>query len=143
MYIGELSRQTGTSVRMLRYYESQGLLRSVRLPSGYRTYGEADVLTVKRIRALNAAGLTLSAIRRMLPCARPGSMGFAPCTEVRDGLSDQIARLDSLIRELVGRRRILADYLAEAIPAEQAHPIGETMRRPELSRHGRSQPGGR
>ena len=38
MQIGELSARTGASVRMLRYYEEQGLLEPRRTGSGYRDY---------------------------------------------------------------------------------------------------------
>ncbi|MGN0096335.1 MAG: MerR family DNA-binding transcriptional regulator [Corynebacterium sp.] len=34
MQIGELSRQTGVSIRSLRYYEEQNLLHPARLSSG-------------------------------------------------------------------------------------------------------------
>jgi len=47
--IGELSARTGASVRMLRYYEEQGLLEPRRTGSGYRTYAESDVDRVARI----------------------------------------------------------------------------------------------
>jgi DNA-binding transcriptional MerR regulator len=64
MRIGELARRSGVSVRMLRYYGSHGR------PSGYREFQPQDMQIVQRIRLLNAAGFTLAAIRRILPCAR-------------------------------------------------------------------------
>ena len=116
MHIGELSRRTGVSVRMLRYYESKGLLRPARRASGYRLYGDAEVQMVKRIRTLNAAGLTLDTIRRILPCARPGAraLEFAPCVEFQASLRRHIAALDGRISELSESRRILDGYLASS-----------------------------
>lgn len=55
MLIGELSRRTGVSTRLLRYYEGQGLLEARRGPNGYRSYDEDAVATVRKIRALLAA----------------------------------------------------------------------------------------
>ena len=52
MQIGELSARTGASVRMLRYYEEQGLLEPRRTGSGYRDYAESDVDRVARIRCM-------------------------------------------------------------------------------------------
>ncbi|WP_425285697.1 MerR family DNA-binding transcriptional regulator [Amycolatopsis rubida] len=36
MRIGQLAERTGTSERLLRYYERLGLLTEDRLPNGYR-----------------------------------------------------------------------------------------------------------
>lgn len=117
MRIGELSRRSGISVRMLRYYETAGLLRPARLPSGYRVYGNAEVEIVERVHRLNAAGLTLAVIRRILPCARAGSLDFEPCAAFRHSLHQRIKELDSRISELSESRRLLAGYLATASTA--------------------------
>src|SRR5918997_5505513 len=66
--IGELSRRTGVSERLLRYYEEQDLLRPRRRPSGYREYDESAVVTVLHIRNLLAAGLSTATIADLLPC---------------------------------------------------------------------------
>jgi len=50
--IGELSRRTGVSVRLLRYYEEQGLLSPGRAGNGYREYRDGDVDVVRQIRTL-------------------------------------------------------------------------------------------
>ncbi|WP_433252810.1 MerR family DNA-binding transcriptional regulator [Actinomadura nitritigenes] len=38
MKIGDLSRETGVAVRLLRYYESQGLLTSERTEGGHHLF---------------------------------------------------------------------------------------------------------
>ncbi|SEO54550.1 MerR family DNA-binding transcriptional regulator [Amycolatopsis saalfeldensis] len=51
MLIGELSRRTGVSPRLLRYYGEQGLLPSERTSNGYRVYGELAAMD-ERIDAM-------------------------------------------------------------------------------------------
>ena len=63
MKIGDLARCTGVSVRMLRFYESQGLLTPARNAAGYRLYDEKDAAQVAKIRLLQKAGLALKDIR--------------------------------------------------------------------------------
>lgn len=111
MQIGELSRLSGVSVRMLRYYEREGLLHPARRASGYRAYGDEDILAVKRIRVLNSAGLPLRTIRKLLPCARRGTRRFAPCAELQSSLRERLAELDIRMSELEDGRRMLTSLL--------------------------------
>lgn len=77
--IGELSRRTGVSGRLLRYYEEQGLLYPQRRSSGYREYREGDVAAVRQIRALLAAGLGTPLIAGVLPaCGRTVTISSPP-----------------------------------------------------------------
>ena len=46
MRIGTLSEQTGVSIRMLRYYEEQGLLKPKRTASGYRDFEQGETRTL-------------------------------------------------------------------------------------------------
>ncbi|MFP8888063.1 MerR family transcriptional regulator [Streptomyces mangrovi] len=112
MLIGELSRRTGVSTRLLRYYGEQGLLTPERGPNGYRAYGEDAVLTVRQIRALLDAGLTTEVIRSVLPCARGSEPGFDWCADLRGALERELAALDERIGELTRSRDALAAYLA-------------------------------
>ncbi len=113
MKIGELSRLSGVSIRMLRYYEAEGLLQPTRTGSGYRLYDPAAEQAVKRIRLLVEGGLTLKTIRQLLPCIRSDHT-FEPCSELRATLNRQIAVLNSRIVALDKSRRILAGFLDSA-----------------------------
>lgn len=111
MKIGELSRRTSVSIRMLRYYEAEGLLAPVRTETGYRDYGPADVETVGRIRLLGDAGMTLAAIRDFLPCSLERRHAFEPCDELKLKLRMQISSIDEQSRKLSESRSLLSDLL--------------------------------
>lgn len=113
MKIGELSRRTGVSIRMLRYYEAEGLLAPRRTERGYRAYQHSDEETVIRIKALGLAGLTLPVIRQFLPCAMAGRPDFEPCDELKSLLRRQILVVDHRIETLNQSRALLADLLAQ------------------------------
>lgn len=67
MRIGELASRTGASIRALRYYEEQGLLRPKRTANGYRAFSDTDVATVAKIQLLLSAGLNSRKIADVLP----------------------------------------------------------------------------
>ncbi len=108
MKIGELSRRTGVSVRLLRYYQDQGLLRPERLPSGYRVYRESDVEAVRRIRSLLAAGLSTSTIATVLPCLAENTTQLVPtCPDLVASLNQERQRITDTIEELETSRQLL------------------------------------
>jgi DNA-binding transcriptional MerR regulator len=113
MKIGELSRRTGVSIRMLRYYEAEGLLAPHRAASGYRDYGPEDERTVARIKLLGAAGMTLATIRQFLPCVRVDGPVFEPCDELRSVLNEQISVVDQKMGKLAQSRDVLSKFLRD------------------------------
>ncbi|MGJ4944917.1 MerR family transcriptional regulator [Bradyrhizobium sp. HKCCYLS1011] len=112
MKIGELSRRTGISVRMLRYYEEEGLLSPQRTDAGYRDYGPAEEEVVRRIKVLGSAGMTLETIRQLLPCVQNTRPDFTPCNELRRILAQQVGLIDDRIDMLTQSRTILARFLS-------------------------------
>lgn len=117
MKIGELSRRSGVSVRMLRYYEEQGLLAPDRTDSSYRDYDTQAMDTLRCIKLLAAGGLTLPAIRELLPCVRGLEPTFQPCDELRSIQHRQVGLLDERLKTLLESRRILAGFL-DGLPPE-------------------------
>ncbi|MFE7513707.1 MerR family transcriptional regulator [Streptomyces sp. NPDC057540] len=110
MKIGELARETGVSVRLLRYYEEQGLLGSERTSGGQRVYGPDAPAVVRRIRALLAAGLPTRVIAEVLDCVCGSEAEIEPCLSPL-----LVARLDAIdeqIHDLQGTRSSLAELVA-------------------------------
>jgi DNA-binding transcriptional MerR regulator len=65
--VGALAKQTGLSIRMLRYYDEIGLLQpSARTPSGHRLYGPDDVTRLQRVLSLRQLGFALEEIGECL-----------------------------------------------------------------------------
>jgi len=118
--IGELARETGVSVRLLRYYEEQGLLTSHRAPGGHRHYTADASTTVTQIRTLLAAGLPTKVIRDLMPCLIGDGPEVAPC--VLDHLRTQLDALDSRITHLHQARSALSTLLTTSTRAAQPLP---------------------
>ncbi len=120
MQIAELARRTGTSPRMLRYYETEGLLIPERGTNGYRDYTEADEQTARQIVALSEAGLTLAAIRTVLPCAAPDGATLRACPVVEPQLRNQLDAIRERINSLSQSATAIENYLSDLQPRRTA-----------------------
>lgn len=67
MNIGEAAAATGVTAKMIRHYESIGLIKEAgRTGSGYRTYGPKDLATLSFIRRSRDLGFSIAQIRDLL-----------------------------------------------------------------------------
>ncbi|MFD8734047.1 MerR family transcriptional regulator [Streptomyces sp. NPDC059618] len=104
MLIGEVARRSGVSARMLRHYESLGLVRpSGRTGSGYREYSGDDIRRIFHVESLRSLGLSLREIGRALD-----DPGFAPSALV-GGLIGQTRERIAAEKELLTRLHRIRD----------------------------------
>ncbi len=70
MKIGDFAKACGVPVSVLRFYDSEGLLKPVYIDSftGYRYYTESQMATCNRIGILKSCGFTLAQIKDLLEC---------------------------------------------------------------------------
>ncbi len=67
MNIGVAAARSGVSPKMVRHYESLGLLPAVpRTESGYRRYGERELHTLRFIRHARALGFSMAEIAELV-----------------------------------------------------------------------------
>lgn len=84
MKINEVEAAVGVTKKNIRFYEEEGLISPRREPgNGYRSYSEADIERLRRIKLLRKLDVPLAEIRQMLE---------GECT-LAEGMSRQLERL--------------------------------------------------
>ncbi|MBY8858410.1 MerR family transcriptional regulator [Nocardia sp. CA2R105] len=115
MKIGELAEHTGISTRMLRYYESQDLLRSERGSNGYRYFQRSDIERARTISSLIRSGLPTRLIRVVLSAQdRPDDWTEACDSEFAALLRAELTTLEDKIACLTRSRDTVNAYLDRA-----------------------------
>jgi len=103
--IGEAARRSGVSAKMLRHYESLGLLGKVnRTESGYRLYSEADVHTLRFIKRSRDLGFSMAEIAELVNLWQDHSRASASVKHVAqkhlDDLAQRIEAMQAMQRSL-------------------------------------------
>ncbi len=74
MNIGEAARASGVTAKMIRYYESVGLLPPVdRTTSGYRVYGTHEVHALRFVRQARGWAFSSTTFANFWRCGRTGN----------------------------------------------------------------------
>lgn len=67
MTIGELAKASGVSAKLIRHYESIGLIpKAARTESGYRFYKESDIQFLKFIKRARKLGFSMQEIKKLI-----------------------------------------------------------------------------
>lgn len=105
--IGHIARRTGLAVSAIRFYEDQGLIRSVRTAGGQRRFARSEIRRLSFIRIAQGFGFTLPQIAEVLaslPEARtPTAKDWQKISlTFRAALDAKIAALTKLRNDLDG-----------------------------------------
>ena len=78
MKINEVEAAVGVTKKNIRFYEEEGLISPSREPgNGYRSYSQADVERLRRIKLLRKLDVPLAEIREMLEGQRTLAEGMS------------------------------------------------------------------
>lgn len=105
MNIGEAARASGVSAKMIRYYESTGLIRPPqRTDSNYRVYGKEEVHVLAFIRRARKLGFSVVETATLLGLWQDKSRASG---EVKEIATSHIVDLQTKIDELQGMVKTL------------------------------------
>lgn len=142
--IGDLARQTGLTVKTIRFYSDRGIVAPTdRSPAGYRLYDIDAVARLDLVRTLRELGLDLTTIRKVLDRERllpevAAAHAEALAVQIRTlrlrhtvltavaerGSTPQEMNLMHKLAKLSGdeRRRLIGDFLDATFGGVRANP---------------------
>jgi MerR family transcriptional regulator, copper efflux regulator len=111
MNIGDAAKASGVSTKMIRYYESIGLIRRpLRTESGYRVYSDGEVQALRFISHARDMGFSVDQMGGLLSLWRDGSRASSA---VKTLTSAHIQSLEMKLRSLqamIDTLRDLSDH---------------------------------
>lgn len=107
MNIGQVAGSSGINAKTIRYYESIGLIAEAsRTESGYRTYGDNDVQTLRFISHARSLGFSVKEVSKLLDLWRDHARASA---DVKALAMAHVEAVDRKISELQRIRDTLVD----------------------------------
>lgn len=101
MNIGQASKASGVSQRMIRHYEGIGLIpKAARRDSGYRDYDESDIHTLRFIRRARDLGFPVAEIGKLLALWQDRSRASADVKALATARAEELRRKELEIQAM-------------------------------------------
>jgi len=111
MNIGDAAKASGVSAKLIRYYESIGLIPEAgRTASGYRVYTAAEVNTLRFIKRARTLGFSIERIQHLIGLWQDKARASS---EVKHIALEHVTELEAKIAEMQAMRDALRE-LADA-----------------------------
>ncbi|MDF8362694.1 Cu(I)-responsive transcriptional regulator [Achromobacter anxifer] len=109
MNIGEASKSSGISAKMIRYYESIGLISPAgRTDSGYRVYSDHDLHTLRFVRRARDLGFSVEQMNELLALWKDRSRASADVKRIALEHVQELERKAEALRDMAATLKHLA-----------------------------------
>lgn len=146
MNISMAAERSGVSAKMIRYYESIGLIAAAgRRDNGYRDYGESDVAMLQFVRRTRDLGFSLEEVNALLALWRDRGRSSR---EVRRLAEKHLANVEARMTEMRAVSRTLKKLvhachgddrpdcpIIDELAAAPAKTVAKRTRRPGRARN--------
>lgn len=111
MNIGQAAQATGISAKMIRYYESIGLIVPAgRTASGYRLYTEQDLHTLRFVRRARGLGFSVEQMHELLALWRDRKRASAEVKRVALQHVEELERKAAELQQMADTLKHLARH---------------------------------
>ncbi|MBI5278414.1 MAG: Cu(I)-responsive transcriptional regulator [Burkholderiales bacterium] len=119
MNIGEAAAAAGVTPKMIRHYESLGMIPNVeRTEAGYRLYSPREVAMLRFIRQSRTLGFSVKQVESLLGLWRDD---HRESREVKELAQQQLAELEARQREIDEMRSTLSQLVAKCRGDDDPH----------------------
>lgn len=134
--IGDFSKLSRISIRMLRHYDEMGILKPAETDmfTGYRYYSEEQLITAGRITALKNIGFSLSAISDILTVYNDReklgmylSLKRKELQELSDDVAQKLILLETAIKRLRKEKKMEYNVTVKTLPERYAACVRMTI----------------
>ncbi|EYR82883.1 MULTISPECIES: Cu(I)-responsive transcriptional regulator [unclassified Shinella] len=110
MNIGQASKASGVSAKMIRYYEQTGLIPAAgRRASGYRDYSDNDVHMLRFIRRSRDLGFSVAEIGDLLGLWRDETRQSAEVKRLAQGHIDELEKKIADLQDMAQTLKVLVN----------------------------------
>lgn len=111
MNIGKAAAASGVSAKMIRYYESVGLIPPARrTDTDYRVYSDDDVHVLRFVRRARDLGFSVDDIRELLALWRDKSRASADVKRIAQHHIEELEIRIAALQDMAGTLRQLAEH---------------------------------
>jgi MerR family transcriptional regulator, copper efflux regulator len=105
MNIGEAAKISGVNAKLIRHYESIGVIpKASRTETGYRSYSEADVHTLTFVKRSRTLGFSMKEIKKLVNLWKNKSRASIDVKSMAakhiDEMEKKISELQSMVKTL-------------------------------------------
>lgn len=111
MNIGQLAKSSGVSSKLIRHYESIGLIpKTARTQSGYRVYRETDIQFLRFIRRARGLGFSIKEIKKLISLWRNKTRASKDVKSLAQAHIDDLETKIVELKEMVDALKALAHH---------------------------------